>query len=71
MINKRILCFFKQSIEYNRHALDKAHYKKSSVLQSIDNRDELIDQLLATSIELNDKVSRRKKNVKVAIIMHI
>ena len=40
------ILFFKQSLEGNRHALDKAHYKKLSIKQNIDERDELIDQLL-------------------------
>jgi hypothetical protein len=48
---------FKQTLEDNRHTFDKVHYKKSSIRQSIDERDELIDELLTKSIELNDKVS--------------
>ncbi len=60
--------FFKQSLENNRHTFDKIHYKKTSFQQTIDERDELIDQLLVTSIELNNKVSWKKINSKVKFL---
>ncbi len=52
--------------------MDKAHYKKLNIKQNIDERDELIDQLLVQSLDLNDKVSNNLKfrNSKLAIIMH-
>jgi len=60
--------FFKQSLENNRHTFDKIHYKKTSFQQTIDERDELIDQLLVTSIELNNKVSWKKINSEVKFL---
>lgn len=49
--------FFKQSLESNRHTFDKMHYKKSSTLQTISEREEIINQLLKKSFQLNEKVS--------------
>jgi len=57
-MNKSILFFlFKQSLEDNRHTFDKLHYKKSTIQQTIDQRDELINRLMTISIQLNNEVS--------------
>jgi len=66
---------FKQSHEVNRHAYEKIRKKKKDLRRAIHDQNKLIDQLLATSVELDNKVSNKKnkfsvKNSKVAFIMH-
>jgi len=64
---------FKHSLEDNRHTFNKAHYKKSSVQQTVEERDGLINQLLTISNQLNDKVSHtfQTKNSSVGWIRYL
>jgi hypothetical protein len=55
-LKKSVVFFIQQSLQDKRHTFDKVHYKKDNIQQTIDERDELIDQLLAISLDLNDKV---------------
>jgi hypothetical protein len=61
----------KQSLQDNRHKLDAVHYKQTTVQQTIGQRDELINQLLVKSTELNKKVRYKKQNTNTIDSMSI
>lgn len=49
---------FQQSVQQNRHMCDKVLYKKSTIQQTIDEHDALINQLTMVNNELMGKVRR-------------
>ncbi len=58
---------FKQSHEVNRHAYEKVRKKKKDLRRAIHDQNKLIDQLLATSVELDNKVSNKKTSFQLQI----
>jgi len=58
---------FKQSHEVNRHAYEKTRKKKKDLRRAIHDQNKLIDQLLAASVELDNKVSNKKTSFQLKI----
>ncbi|CAF3871749.1 unnamed protein product [Rotaria magnacalcarata] len=62
----RLRASLTQSIQAGRHAFNKANYQRTSVQQMCDERDQLIDELLTSSIELNDRYNSHILQLKNA-----
>ncbi|CAF1084257.1 unnamed protein product [Rotaria magnacalcarata] len=59
----RLRASLTQSIQAGRHAFNKANYQRTSVQQMCDERDQLIDELLTSSIELNDRIEQLQDEI--------
>ncbi|CAF3433149.1 unnamed protein product [Rotaria socialis] len=59
----RLRASLTQSIQAGRHAFNKANYQRTSVQQMCDERDQLIDELLTSSIELTDRIEQLQDEI--------
>ncbi|CAF0977338.1 unnamed protein product [Rotaria sordida] len=59
----RLRASLSQSLQVSRHTFDKVHYHKTNVQQTCVERGQFIDQLMATSIELNNKLKELKNQI--------
>ncbi|CAF1204853.1 unnamed protein product [Rotaria sp. Silwood1] len=59
----RLRASLSQSLQVSRHTFDKVHYQRTSVQQTCVERDQIIDQLMVASIQLNNKVQEIKNEI--------
>lgn len=59
---------FQQTLQTNRHEVDRIQHKKTQIQQMIDDRNESIDQILTFATEINAKVT---KNISTTTKMFV